>query len=947
MGLDLNKFGPQLPTGNSSNVLSKLQNTGLPNPSSPNLQSQLLANNLAGPNAKTVFNSNDVSQLMAARSAPQFSDAAALDVIKTTADLVNFLNDAGPSTGFSSGSGTSSFNSSGGSNLGLGGTANFGPAGTVRDNITTHGDFVSKYGDPYQANSTSTVRKQDSIQKVKSGSYTKVRIPWELTTTRRLALGIESIRFYANPSQVKFALQLTQSLDQVQRGWFMTVWQDYEGKPNFFSMLRLNFTFQSSNILPETYSSGSSISSWTSKADLQAQQQSNTSGTTGFGDSSNYDGEIPPGLRNFYDIMEIINEPRIIDISDESMRAGTNLDTVSEQLTAYNGEPNYVLLKISTRIFPEMWCMGFIENGLDWSESAMNPLEFELPMSFVAFKTEPAWWDVDKIKSKYAEFWTNYFVGDQTPDSGESVPKTPSSNIDQETLDAADASGGLIPPSGTSPESGDEEAEESDPDAKAEDEEPQPPAEDDKVKKEQADKLKADIDSHREAEDQVIAKQANLQKANMDLQNQQISAMTQNPVDQAKVDALQAKIDANNEEIAKCQDEINNHNTAIASDVEQLNNLGEDGTGYAKSRGWSNNNGVISTEGMVTGITTEPPQTTTPPPPTTTGSDTTTTDTTTTDTTTATTTASTTTETTTTMTTLPGTPAWVTADPGPNAVVVSVEKNPFGDTGAQRATARTEGISLLAQKLGTNEFGAGITQTYTDANGTLYALVAATGVVTTTQATTPTTTTASVTTTLVSDTTTATTATATTTPIITTIVTTLDTTTTDTTTTDTTTTDTTTTVPTATSVTGQYVPNGSGTGFVDLGPNAGSLTARQLYNMYPEIFNDAPAGQPNFVTLAKAQQRYTTDYQAMGGQTTATTSALTTTTSALTTTTLTTTVTQTTTATTTVSTKLDAAGNPFLPAGQYPPSAYLLQWYGNPLDDLSLARATYNAARNS
>jgi hypothetical protein len=171
-------------------------------------------------------------------------------------------------------------------------------------------------------------------------------------------------------------------------------------------MLKVNFQFQSSNILPETY-----------------QKTANPGEETGNMHSQGADGLIPPGLKNFFEIMSIFNEDRIIDGRQDS------------NLVPYDGTPNYVIIKISTRIFPDMVLYGFFDNGLKFDEKAMDPLKFEAPLEFLAFRTDPEWWNIEAIKTQYISFWSKYFNGDSVDSNLEDTPVETTTSYTPEDLE--------------------------------------------------------------------------------------------------------------------------------------------------------------------------------------------------------------------------------------------------------------------------------------------------------------------------------------------------------------------------------------------------------------------------------------------------------------------------------------------------------------------------------
>jgi hypothetical protein len=114
------------------------------------------------------------------------------------------------------------------------------------------------------------------------------------------------------------------------------------GQRGKIKQIILSITFQSGNIVPYGYD------------DV----------------SDNVTKEIPVGLGNFYDFIEILNQP-----------------AANEQ-----GKPNYVRILHNSPIYPRLQLMGFFSaEGVQWTDSAENPYQINSwGASFIVFGSNPA-----------------------------------------------------------------------------------------------------------------------------------------------------------------------------------------------------------------------------------------------------------------------------------------------------------------------------------------------------------------------------------------------------------------------------------------------------------------------------------------------------------------------------------------------------------------------------
>ena len=251
--------------------------------------------------------------------------------------------------------------------------------------------------------------------------YPYPRIAWEITTQWRILTGKPPIKFYVNPNSISYAQNLIEATEQVQKGYIITNWKDINvAQGNRFSKLDVTFTFQSSNILPESYAQSKIDFSKSSTLTDTIRQFVGAQADKVIDIDKPY--TIPPGLLNFFDILAIFHEDRTISklslyntpnsLNGDKKNNYSDLSKIepgkrNTGIENFAGSPNYVYLSISTRVYPKMTMKGFFRGGYNLREAASSPLGFTTDLNFTAFETDPAWWDIEKIKTSYKTFYQN------------------------------------------------------------------------------------------------------------------------------------------------------------------------------------------------------------------------------------------------------------------------------------------------------------------------------------------------------------------------------------------------------------------------------------------------------------------------------------------------------------------------------------------------------------
>lgn len=167
------------------------------------------------------------------------------------------------------------------------------------------------------------------------------RVPFVLTCLSWQAQG-RYIYFWANPSDLSFNFKLRGTTQEVLGGTMSYQWRGNpatRGGLGFFAEPRLAITFQTGNLMPVRTSQN---------GDLIA---------------------IPPGLLDFYEFLQLMNEPMILD----------------------NGSMNYRILSVNTSLFPNLLCYGFFppDEAFEIRESAQDPNQTTWTSNFVIRRTSP------------------------------------------------------------------------------------------------------------------------------------------------------------------------------------------------------------------------------------------------------------------------------------------------------------------------------------------------------------------------------------------------------------------------------------------------------------------------------------------------------------------------------------------------------------------------------
>jgi len=188
------------------------------------------------------------------------------------------------------------------------------------------------------------------------------RLPFVLTCQSWIKAG-RYIVFRANPSEVQWRMPQRSVQQKTRQGEVIHVWKDRIRNNTFYDEPQLTFTFQSGNIMP-IRRKPMKIDEQAIERAIEKQQATGTSGESGDAfnippnltrktyDKSETEPELPSGLKNFYEFLDLVDEQKILD----------------------SGDVNFVYLVYNSRIFPSITLAGlFTPEGVSWTDSSDNP----------------------------------------------------------------------------------------------------------------------------------------------------------------------------------------------------------------------------------------------------------------------------------------------------------------------------------------------------------------------------------------------------------------------------------------------------------------------------------------------------------------------------------------------------------------------------------------------
>lgn len=205
-------------------------------------------------------------------------------------------------------------------------------------------------------------RAPDSTGSLKSG-FGDSRGPYRFNgtpmviTTESMAAQDRYLVFWSGPRNTSWSFPMRAAQQQTRAGTVYHSWRN-SARNSFFDDPSVTFTFQSGNIMP-----------------VRVASSSGGRGTVA----------LPPGLLDFYDFFDILNQPKILS----------------------DGRTNYVFIAYHSLVFPEVFMRGlFTPEGLSFQEDSQNPAEISWSATFKIKSTEPQFWNTSQLVAA----WRSAFV---------------------------------------------------------------------------------------------------------------------------------------------------------------------------------------------------------------------------------------------------------------------------------------------------------------------------------------------------------------------------------------------------------------------------------------------------------------------------------------------------------------------------------------------------------
>lgn len=171
-----------------------------------------------------------------------------------------------------------------------------------------------------------------------------------------------SIRLFVNPSNMQWNLPRRGTVVKTAAGAVRNVWRNrYKG--TYYDEGTVAITFQTGNIMPSTAYDNSEL-----RSPEDAQRAIATPRT-------------PPGLHNFYDFLELLDEPMLLGASE-----------------------NQHMIIHTSRVFPRMMMYGFFtEDSMSFTEAATDGNRLEWQATFQIYRTVPRFQRRSDLVASYNE----------------------------------------------------------------------------------------------------------------------------------------------------------------------------------------------------------------------------------------------------------------------------------------------------------------------------------------------------------------------------------------------------------------------------------------------------------------------------------------------------------------------------------------------------------------
>jgi hypothetical protein len=189
------------------------------------------------------------------------------------------------------------------------------------------------------------------------GPYAQIRAPMIITSESFAAQG-RYIIFWSGPENTQWNFPMRAAQEKTRSGTILHLWRN-SSRSTFFDEPTVQFTFQTGNLLPVRTRTSGEISGQTFTADAI---------------------DLPPGLLDFYDFFDLMNEEKILA----------------------DGRPNFTYIVYHSLVYPEIFLRGFFNpEGLQFGEQAEDPAKVNWTATFTVRSTEPPFYSGRSLYSAW------------------------------------------------------------------------------------------------------------------------------------------------------------------------------------------------------------------------------------------------------------------------------------------------------------------------------------------------------------------------------------------------------------------------------------------------------------------------------------------------------------------------------------------------------------------
>lgn len=223
----------------------------------------------------------------------------------------------------------------------------------------------------------------------------RVRTPWVMTCQKWIEEG-RYIISAVNPKDVSWRMPQRSVIQKTRVGEIVHVWKD-RFRGTFYDEPQIAINFQSGNIMPirqKPFVRGARESKQfaekrNANGEIVLEDASSLFFETNKIDTSESEPRVPPGLFNFYEFLQLVDEQKIL----QEIRGP---DGDIEQA---GGDINLVYIMYNSRMFPSITLAGlFTPDGVSWTDSSDSPNEVtNWSANFTIYDSYPRLYDLNTL----------------------------------------------------------------------------------------------------------------------------------------------------------------------------------------------------------------------------------------------------------------------------------------------------------------------------------------------------------------------------------------------------------------------------------------------------------------------------------------------------------------------------------------------------------------------